>query len=172
MLPLLIICMGILTRLAPHFPDFSPEIVFALYLGMRSPKQLICLYIFLIAMISDLLIGWQNAEFSSFGNWTLFTYSALLVIGGAGLLIRKKGFGLAFLGTSCATTVAFWIWTNFGTWLMTNLYPHTATGLAHCYVLALPFLAKSLAASFAWCAIIALCEHCFPKSYKQASRTY
>ena len=165
MLPFFIICFGIFTRLIPHFPNFSSEIVFALYLGMKSPKQLICLTIFLMAMISDLLIGWQHPEFSSFGDWTLFTYSALLVIGGTGLFIRKKGFGVVFMRTSCAITVAYWIWTNFGTWLMAGLYPHTSTGFFMCYTLALPFLANSLAASIAWCVIIMLCENYFSKKY-------
>lgn len=159
MLPLFIISFGILTRLIPHLPNFSPEIVFALYLGVKSPKSFICLYIFLMSVISDLLIGWQYPEFSSFGNWTLFTYSALLTIGGIGLFVSKRGFGFVFMGASGTVTAAYWLWTNFGTWLMAGLYPHTTTGLITCYTLALPFLANSIAASFTWCAIIMFCEN-------------
>lgn len=163
MLPFFIISFGILTRLIPHIPNFSPELVFALYLGMKSPKHLLCLYIFLMALISDALISWQHPDFSNVGDWTPFTYSALLGIGGMGLLIKKKGFGLVFMTMSGVATLAYWIWTNFGTWLTTHLYPHSFEGLIMCYLVALPFLGNALAASVAWCAIIVWCETYIPK---------
>lgn len=74
--------------------------------------------------------------------------------------------------TACLATVAYWIWTNFGTWLIEGLYPHTLTGFVSCYTLALPFLANSLAASIAWCATIVLCEHYFPKNKQAVSQTH
>lgn len=163
MLSFFIISFGILTRLIPHIPNVCPEIVFALYLGIKSQKSFVYLYIFLMALISDLIIGWQQHEFLIFGDWTLFTYSALLCIGGLGFLTRKKSFGMIFIGTSCIATLAYWIWTNFGTWLMAGLYSHTLTGLISCYTLALPFLGNSLAASFAWCITIMICENYFSK---------
>lgn len=158
-----IVVFSIMMKLIPHIPNFSPEIVLALYLGMKYPAKVSFLAIFVIALISDLILGWQSALFSSFGNWTIFTYSGLFAIGTAGIYIRKQGFGKIFLGTSCVITLTYWLWTNFGTWLMAGLYPHTSTGFMTCYTLALPFLANSLAASIAWCAIIMLCENYFSK---------
>ncbi|MBP9726966.1 MAG: hypothetical protein KBD83_05840 [Gammaproteobacteria bacterium] len=160
----LIICAGILTKIIPHLPNFSPEIVFALYLGMKSSKGLAWMYILFMAIVSDILFGWQNPAYPSFGSWTIFTYSALLAIGWAGAYIKKKAFGAAFMWLSCAANIAYWLWTNFGTWLVGNMYPHTITGFVACYTLALPFLANSLAASFAWCAIIVACEYYIPKN--------
>ncbi len=160
----LIICAGILTKIIPHFPNFSPEIVFALYLGIRSSKGLAWMYILLMAIVSDILFGWQNPAYSSFGNWTIFTYSALLAIGWIGTTIKKKVFGVAFMWVSCAATITYWLWTNFGVWLIAGIYPQTLTGFVACYTLALPFLANSLAASFAWCAIIVACKYYIPKN--------
>ncbi|MES2205137.1 MAG: DUF6580 family putative transport protein [Pseudomonadota bacterium] len=159
MLPFFIISFGILTRLIPHLPNFSPEIIFALYLGMKNTPLRASAFIILMAVISDLLLGF------GIGSWALLTYSALLITGGVGFWIRKKGFSATFMGTSCAVTLGYWIWTNFGTWFITALYPHNAAGLVKCYTLALPFLANSLAASFAWCAIIVVCENYFSKKY-------
>ena len=149
---LLIICFGILTRLIPHLPNFSPEIVFALYLGMKYSKALALLMILLIAAISDLLLGW------GFGSWALFTYSALLTIGWIGMC-SKNHYGKKFIINAGGVTVAYWLWTNFGVWLIENIYPHTLTGFIACYSMALPFLTNSLMASIAWSIIIILCEN-------------
>jgi len=34
----------------------------------------------------------------------------------------------------------FYFYTNFGVWLIGNLYPHTFSGLINCYMMGLPFL--------------------------------
>lgn len=44
----------------------------------------------------------------------------------------------------------FWIWTNFGVWLVSGMYPHSLTGLVTCYFLALPFLKNSIIAAIVW----------------------
>lgn len=157
MLPFFIISFGILTRLIPHWPNFSPEIVFALYLGMKNTALRTSAYILSMAVISDLFLGF------GIGSWAIFTYSALLVISGVGVYIKEKGFGVGFMVSAASVTFAYWMWTNFGTWLLSPLYPHTPAGFVACYTLALPFLGNALAASFAWCAIITLCETYLPK---------
>lgn len=157
MLPFFIICFGILTRLISHLPNFSPEIVFALYLGMKNTTISASIYIILMAVISDFLLGF------GFGSWAIFTYSALLAIGGVGVYIKNKEFGQIFIASTVGVTLAYWIWTNLGSWLFTNMYAHTLDGFMTCYTLALPFLSNALVASFAWCAIIAVCETCVSK---------
>lgn len=168
----LIIGFGILTRLIPHLPNFSPEIVFAVYLGMRSPKVLMYFNILLMAVVSDALIGWQRPHFPSFGSWTFFTYSALLIIGWSGARIRTKSLKRTFVITTCLATLGYWLWTNLGVWLVADFYPHTPAGFVACYTLALPFLANSLTASMSWYVIIMLCEYYFPKSCPQPSQIH
>ncbi len=150
---LFIVIFSIAIRLIPHLPNFSPEIIFALYLGMKNTKIHAGLYILLMAILSDLLLGF------SLGSWVIFTYSALLAIGAVGFYIKKKGFGGVFMASAGGgVTLAYWFWTNLGSWLFTTMYTHTLDGFIACYTLALPFLGSALAASFAWCAIIAVCE--------------
>lgn len=162
----LIISCGILSRLIPHLPNFSPEIVFALYLGIKIPQRAACLSVLSMAIISDLLISWQVVKFSFFGTWSLFTYSALLLIAGWGIRIKHKGLGALFVGIASMSTFFYWLWTNFGTWLMTDLYPHSLAGIWMCYELALPFLTNSLAASLIWGITIVLCERSLSPSPK------
>lgn len=156
-LVIFIVSFGILTRVIPHIPNFSPEIVFALYLGMKNTGLRASAYILSMALISDLLLGF------GIGSWAIFTYSAFLAIGGIGIYIKNKGFGVSFVLSAASVTLAYWAWTNFGAWLLSPLYPHTLAGFVTCYTLALPFLSNALAASLAWCAIITLCETYLPR---------
>jgi len=79
----------------------------------------------------------------------LFTWSAWAVIGLLGWLLRRSkkdyAFGLKLTGMGIAASLFFFIWTNFGVWLMwPQMYSHTWSGLVQCYVMALPFLKMSL----------------------------
>lgn len=154
----LIISCGIFSRLIPHLPNFSPEIVFALYLGMKNDRPLIGFAtIFLMAIASDILLSISH-PWPAFGNWTLFTYSGLLIIGWVGAMQKSSCYGMKFMLSALGATLGYWIWTNLGAWLMSTMYPHTLPGFITCYTLALPFLSTAIAASIAWCAIIMVCE--------------
>jgi hypothetical protein len=156
---LLVISCGIFSRLIPHLPNFSPEIVFALYLGMKNDRPLIgSITILLMAIMSDILLSIHHPTWPAFGQWTLFTYSALLVIGWIGNAQRSSGYAMTFSISAFGATLGYWIWTNLGVWLMGNMYPHTGSGLMACYTLALPFLSTAIAASIAWCSIIMVGE--------------
>ena len=55
-----------------------------------------------------------------------------------------------FVGAS----FGFWIWTNFGVWLTSHLYPKSFAGLIACYTLALPFLRNALLGDLIWGVLI------------------
>lgn len=93
--------------------------------------------------ISDRVIG--NNDMA----W--FVWSAFLVISLSGLYLRrykaepeKLVVGTAGMGLGAA--VFFFMWTNFGVWLMGDgsFYPHTWAGLMECYTMALPFFRATL----------------------------
>lgn len=95
---------------------------------------------FIVMVVSDAVLG-NTAIF-------LFTWSAYLIIGGAGLLLRRSGFkGIGLVGLSgvqaLASSLFFYLWTNFGVWLQ-GWYPATPAGLAQSYWLGLPFLKFNL----------------------------
>lgn len=91
-----------------------------------------------IMAVSDILIGNSNI--------LLFTWSAFALIGGAGLLLRRlKGSApklmLASVGAAIGGSVFFFLYTNFGVWLLGDgvTYAHTWAGLMECYAMGLPF---------------------------------
>jgi hypothetical protein len=98
----------------------------------------------LAAMLaSDLLIG--NTDVA------LFSWSAFALIGLAGLVLRRWKLATGQLvarttGLGLGAAVFFFVWTNFGVWLMADgsFYPHTWQGLMACYAMAVPFFRATL----------------------------
>ena len=93
--------------------------------------------------LSDAIIG--N------GQVALFVWSAFLVIGLSGLLLKRvsgdsKKLLLGTFGTGLGAAVFFFVWTNFGVWAMGDgsFYPHTWQGLMACYAMGLPFFRNTL----------------------------
>lgn len=91
-----------------------------------------------IMAISDILIG--NSMI------LLFTWSAFALIGLAGLVLRRLSGSpaklmLASLGAAIGGSVFFFLYTNFGVWLLGDgtLYAKTWAGLMQCYAMGIPF---------------------------------
>ncbi|MCP2265883.1 DUF6580 family putative transport protein [Promicromonospora thailandica] len=94
---------------------------------------------FAVVAVSDAVLG--NTQIL----W--FTWSAWAVVGlGAILARRLRGPAryVAALGVGLGGSLWFFLWTNFGVWLMDGLYPQTADGLLASYVAGLPFLRTML----------------------------
>lgn len=68
----------------------------------------------------------------------LFVYGAFLLITFIGTLIRKVNV-VTLLLSSLGTGVLFYLISNLGTFLTTNLYPKTGAGLLTCYAAGIPF---------------------------------
>lgn len=54
------------------------------------------------------------------------------------------------VGGALASSLVFYLTTNFAHWLLTDDYPHTAAGLATCYAAALPFFRWMPVGDVAW----------------------
>lgn len=96
-----------------------------------------------ILFMSDVVIG--NSEVA------VFTWSAFMMIGAAGLVLRRwKGHdGKLLLGTAgmgLGGAIWFFLWTNGGVWLQGGgvYYPLTWDGLMLAYTYGLPFFRTTL----------------------------
>ena len=66
-----------------------------------------------------------------------------------------KGISLLSVAAgSVASSVLFFIVTNFGTWATGELYPPTLAGLTACYVAAIPFFQNTLAGDLFFSALL------------------
>lgn len=72
------------------------------------------------------------------GAMAAVVYAALawpVLLGG----LVRKGQGIAVVGGALASSLVFFLSTNFAHWWLGNDYPHTAAGLLACYAAGLPF---------------------------------
>jgi hypothetical protein len=125
-------------RLVPHPPNFSPIDAMALFSGAYFGRRALAFAAPLVAMLlSDAVLGFYS------GFWITYLAIALIVAIAWLALSRVSAFrvGAAAIGSS----VVFFVVSNFGTWALGGMYPHTVAGLSACYVAAIPFFQNTIA---------------------------
>jgi len=135
-------------RLVPHPPNFTPIGAMALfsgaYLGRRGAVALVAPLGALF--LSDLVLGFYR------GMPTVYFSVALIVIIGWVALRRVSPIRVG--GAAIASSVLFFMLTNFGTWLSSGFYPRTLAGLEACYIAAIPFFQNTVAGDLFYAAVL------------------
>ena len=144
----MIILIGVVGRFVlinyVGIPNFEIITALALISGIYLGGVYTILVPLSIIFLSDLAIG-NNYIF-------IFTWTAFMFIGLFGYLygklrITKNNFSkrlLEVMGLSIGSSMFFYLYTNFGWWLMSGMYPHTIEGLVQCYIVAIPFFKNNL----------------------------
>lgn len=141
-LRLLAILTGVLgaaaLRLVPHPPNFAPIGAMALFSGAYLKPRWLAFAVPLGALFAgDALIGF-------YAHMEIVYLSFVLIVLLGAWSLRQ----VSMLRLGCATiasSVLFYLITNFGVWLQFGSYPHTVNGLLACYVAAVPFFWNTLA---------------------------
>ena len=118
----------------------TPLAAVALAAGVFFPSTIVAASV----PVAALAIG--NLFLAGYGSLTMaiVVYAALawpVVLGRAGLLggVGRGTRWLNVVGGALASSLVFYFATNIAHWLLTDMYPRTASGLAACLVAALPF---------------------------------
>lgn len=61
--------------------------------------------------------------------------------------LRKRRGTIRVVGAALASATSFFLISNFAVWAGSAIYPHTAGGLATCYVVGLPFYGNDVVAT-------------------------
>ena len=134
-------------RLVPHPPNFTPVGAMALFSGAFLGRRALAFVAPLAALLlSDVVLGFYA------GMATVYLATALAVLVGW-TLSRRQGV-LRIAGAALASSIMFFVVTNFGMWLSSGFYPRTSAGLADCYVAAIPFFQNSVAGDLFYTAIL------------------
>ena len=135
-LPIVIILALSLTRLIPHPWNFSPMLAAGVFSGFYFRQLYLSLFVVIFSMfIGDLFLGFHSLMF--------FTYIALAVAVLIGFYVKHFKF-TEILYSGLASSVSFFIITNFGAWLVHDMYEKNLSGLIESYVLAIPFFRNTL----------------------------
>jgi hypothetical protein len=149
-----LVVLVVVGRLLPHAWNLVPVGAVALYAGARLPRRWAWAVPIVGMILSDIVLDWGQADRPILTVSRVTIYGTFAAIAGLGLLARRaRGWtapaSLAVL--SLAGSGLFFVTTNFVEWATgpMKLYPMTLGGLEACYVAAIPFFGKTLAADLA-----------------------
>jgi Family of unknown function (DUF6580) len=133
----LMILGAALTRLIPHYPNFTAIGAMALFGGAYFSKKWLAFVIPLTALfLTDLIIGLYS--------YMLIIYLSFIFIVFIGMsLSRNKKPGRVILA-SISASVSFFLITNFAMWYGSSMYPQNLTGIMESYTAAIPFFSYTL----------------------------
>lgn len=132
-LVLTMIFAGAMMRLVPHWPNFTPIAAIALFGGTFLKRKDLAFLIPVVAMLlSDVILGFHSTMFP--------VYMSFIAIVGMGLILQKRLTIVNTLTASLASSVLFYLVTNFASWTSGLMpYPMNVGGLMQSYIAGLPF---------------------------------
>ena len=146
--PISLILVLALARLIPHPYNFSPMLAVGVFSGFYFRQFYLSLFIVIFSMfIGDLFLGFHSTMF--------FTYIALVVAVLIGLYVKHFKF-TEILFSGLASSVCFFIITNFGAWLTLEMYAKNFAGLLQSYAMAIPFFHNTLISTFVYLLVLKL----------------
>lgn len=142
-----LVAAAALMRLVPHPANFLPISAMALFAGTRCGSRSQALLLIALAMLaSDTILGFHPTMF--------FVYASLALTVVLGSVLKERE-SVATIGASAlASSLLFFLVTNFGVWLVDGMYPLTGAGLVTSYIAAIPFFENSLVADLLYTALI------------------
>ncbi|MEL6971044.1 MAG: DUF6580 family putative transport protein [Bacteroidota bacterium] len=153
-----LILFAALTRIIPHYPNFTAMGAMALFGAAHLKNKWQVFLLLLGAMyLSDLFIN--NVIYAEYYNgfvWKIspFVYLAFLLIIGIGYLLRGRVNVQNVVGASLSSSLVFFLLTNAATWQVDPVYTKDFAGLMTAYVAGLPFFWGTLAGDLFYCGVL------------------
>lgn len=139
-----------ITRIAPHYPNFTAMGALAFMGGQLMRKAVPTLAVAAVVLfgtdfiLNNFVYG-IGADFTWFYAGSIYTFLGLAAYGIIGLF--PKSF-VGRLGGITIGAVAFFLLSNFGAWISSPmLYPATSEGLVQCYIAGLPYFLPEFGAT-------------------------
>ncbi|MDO7682549.1 MAG: hypothetical protein MUQ52_08690 [Pirellulales bacterium] len=131
---LALVAVGVCGRLWQPAYNVTPFAAIGLAAGSLFGISLAAASVPIVALvISNMVLPGYGSTIMTFVVYVSLACPVLF-----GGLVQRQGW-IAVLGGSLASSLIFFITTNFATWALSELYPHTLSGLTTCYIAALPF---------------------------------
>jgi hypothetical protein len=142
MLAYLFVVLAVAARFLPHPWHFTPVAASLLFFGARGSRRQLWVPLALLAasdVVLTKLIYAYPFEWDHFVTWAW--YAAILALG---TRLRDNSKPLWIVGSALASSVSFFLVSNFAVWACYNLYPKNFAGLMTSYALGLPFFQRAL----------------------------
>lgn len=155
-----VILLAALTRLIPHYPNFTAIGAVALLGGALVKDRVLSFIIPLAALfVSDIVL--MNTLYADYNEGFSFFYSGmgLVYLGfvinvfiGRAMLAKQNTSSM--VKASVVGAVAFFALSNFGAWLGNPAYPQNVGGLMTSYAMGLPFFGSQIAGNLFYGALM------------------
>jgi hypothetical protein len=121
--------------------NFAPMSSIALFGGAKYRRALALFLPLVVIWCSDLLIDYcYFGKFIWFYPGCYWQYLSYMVMAMGGYYFLQKTTTLRIFGCAISSSLLFFAISNFGVWTEGVWYPHTLSGLLHCYLAGIPFL--------------------------------
>ena len=142
MLAYLFIALAVAVRFLPHPWMFTPVAAALLFFGARGSRRQLWIPFVLLAASDVILTRFVYAYVFSWDHFVTWAwYAAILWLG---TTMRNRTTPLRVIGAALASSISFFLVSNFAVWACWDMYPKTFAGLMTSYTLALPFFRHAL----------------------------
>jgi hypothetical protein len=135
---LAIIALAAASRLVKHPFNFTPVVAMAIFAGCYLKKYWAVLLPLVAMLVSDYIIGFYDAAVMA------SVYVSIALAFYIGWFLQKKVKWFTVIGAALASSVVFFILTNFAVWAFFDWYAHSWQGLVSCFTLSIPFFRNTL----------------------------
>jgi hypothetical protein len=154
MLAYLFVIFAVAARMPfmPHPWNFTPVAAALLYFGARGSRRQLWVPLALLAASDVILTKFVYAYVFSWDHFVTWAwYAAILLLGSR---LRETTSWLRVGGAAPASSVSFFVVSNFAVWACWNMYPKTLAGLMACYAAGLPFFRGTLIGDMLFTAVM------------------
>lgn len=142
MLAFLFLIFAVAVRFLPHPLAFTPVAAALLFFGARASRRYMWAPLALLAVSDVVLTKFVYAYPFSWDHFVTWAwYAAILWLG---TNLRQNASVLRVGAAAMASSVSFFLLSNFAVWAAWNMYPKTFDGLMTSYVLGLPFFRQGV----------------------------
>ena len=153
MLAYLFLLLAVATRFPEHPWSFTPIGAALLFFGARMPLRRLWIAVALLAGVDVYLTTTRYAYPLTWDHVVTWAWYAAVVALGSGVL-KRNARPLRLAGAALATSISFFLVSNFAVWAVWNMYPKTAGGLMMSYAAALPFFRNTVASDLFFTALM------------------
>jgi hypothetical protein len=154
MLAYLFVIFAVVARMPfmPHPWNFTPVAAALLYFGARGSRRQLWVPFVLLAASDVILTKFVYAYPFSWDHFVTWAwYAAILWLGSR---LRENSNWLRIGAAALASSISFFVVSNFAVWACWNMYPKTLSGLMTCYAAGLPFFRRGIAGDMLFTALM------------------
>ena len=154
MLAYLFVIFAIVARMPfmPHPWNFTPVAAALLYFGARGSRRHLWIPFVLLAASDVVLTKFVYSYQFSWDHFVTWAWYAAILWIGTGL--RENSNWLRVGMAAIASSVSFFVVSNFAVWACWNMYPKTGSGLMACYAAGLPFFRRAIGGDLLFTALM------------------